>query len=314
MNTISQSQIKTWRRCQKQWQFRYIHKLRIRHASRALQFGSLMHQCLAEHYRKKDAIALLETLAKNDARYGHDQEIQHLYEAVESNFIEYLSYWGDEEFEIETVEKQFELALSIDKQEYIFNGFIDLVVSDSGGYWLVEHKTGKSDSGEMMRYHDLQSALYHKAWNELHPDKPLKGTMWNYVTSYPLQPPKLLQSGKPSKAANQRTTPGLYEQTCEQCGVDVRDYAHVIENLENKMSSYFSRITLPADPDLSETLFRELKISVKEIDTARNDPDKTYVRTMDRHCAWCEFESLCHLELLTGEFEHAIRPDYKKIE
>ena len=271
-----------------------------------------MHDVLTRYYRGQDAFKWLARSAKAN-RWQSDPDLQALYVIVEGNLTEYVRFWHPQEegITVESVEEGFEVPIP-DHPDAVLNGFWDAIWLDSrGDRWLVEHKTGKQEITADLRYFDLQSALYQWAWYQKHPDRPIKGTVWNYITSATLAPPKMLARGGPSRSANQRTTWPLYYDVILQSGKDPDLYEDMKELFENKIHDYFHRVVLPVDDRIVSTFVDELIVSLDSINAARTDPDFVFVRNVGRQCGWCDYSAICQNELITGEWEDDVYPDYE---
>ena len=317
---LSYSKIRTWTTCQRQWQFKYVENIQPRDVSRALKFGSLFHKLLSYHYGvpsdhpNADPLARFAEDAQRDPMYHDDADVQALYAMVENNFIEYFHHWHEDEadWHIYKVEEHFEVPFKIGRKFHTFQGYFDLVIENKRGMWLVEHKTGKTDFPTDLRLWDLQSMVYHYAFQKLFPTDKLSGTLWNYITSSPIIMPEVLRSGNLSTRKTMRTTWRLYEQQIEEMGLNVDDYAHMKRHLEGKMSNYFNRTYLPDDRDIRNRILSDLTAHAANMIRHASRPDALYPRSLGRHCSWCQYSPLCHIDLLTGEYEDDLEPDYFK--
>ena len=50
---VSQSKIKTWRQCKRAYWFKYVENLRKKTKSRPLEFGTIVHEMLTGHAKRK---------------------------------------------------------------------------------------------------------------------------------------------------------------------------------------------------------------------------------------------------------------------
>jgi len=310
MSKYSHSQIKLWRRCQKAWEYKYIHKLTPKSKSDALNYGTFVHKILDEVNKGVELDVCYDKLWSVYSKKYFIAEIQDVFEKAFSNIEDYYYYWEDEPLEVLDTEIHVEKEIA---PGIIIHGYADGLVKDSSNrHWLLENKTGKKDASSEARYWDLQAMIYHPLVSEKY-DLPLSGTIWNWITSGEISYPRILKNGTISRAVSQRTTWRRYEELINEHGFDVEDYKDMREIFEARTSDFFSRRYLPYEEDIADQLNLEVIETIKDINVKKDNPDSKYPRSMDRHCSWCNYQSLCKANLTTPleELEDFIEEEYE---
>ena len=295
----SNSQIKTWRKCQKLWEYKYIHKLAPRKISDALHYGSIVHRILDKLQSKDLEVIYDELWAEYSSKY-FVEEIEEVFERSFSNIKDYIEHWSNEPLEVIDTE----IYLKAEIEGVIIEGYADGLVKDHrGNHWLLENKTGKSNASLENRYWDLQVMLYHELFSyyDWIKDKygvQLEGTVWNYITSTEITDPRILQNGTISKAQSQKTTWRRYKNTVEKQGLDLNDYLDMKPIFEARCNDFFQRNYLPYDVMIGGQMMKEFLSSVEDIEYKRKYK-LIYPRTMEQHCSWCDYQLLCKAEFDT---------------
>jgi len=135
---VSTSEIKTYQRCRREYQHKYIH-LRVpicERGSEAASFGKLMHEGVAEW--RETARGLSKAILKLE-----DKQKTTLYDMAKAAalMIGYHARWKDEPAEHVLTEKHFEFP----RDGYLFEGVLDGVDIISGAPYVHELKTSGAD-------------------------------------------------------------------------------------------------------------------------------------------------------------------------
>ena len=163
---VSQSKVKTFRRCHQAYAFRYIDKLRKKRKPRALQFGTMIHEGLERYCNGKDPLDYIEELEDDVAAMKlfaqEREEYGDILEDVADILDAYAEYWeatDDENVFVRKAKRQAEHSFDIEIfPNVIFNGKIDFVMQTPNRLrWLGEHKTYSRKPGEDERWRNLQS-------------------------------------------------------------------------------------------------------------------------------------------------------------
>ena len=309
MSTYSHSQVKMWRRCQKAWEYKYRHDLVPRRSGDALVYGKIVHKILEKYYHfhnfEKASNAVWEEYRD---KYFLD-EIIPLFNKANDNVSLYLLHWHDEPLTVVQGEMKLEVPFGRDT----ITGYIDGIVVDHRGHsWLLENKTGKQSPGVESNYWDLQTTIYHKILKEWH-GYDLSGTMWVWLTSGEINQPRLLKNGTLSRALSQRTNWTKYVQAIDEYNLDIEDYLDLKDHFEARDNDFFKRVYLPYEPEIADQLYDEFKYSVDLLADAKRS-QIVFPRNMERHCSWCNYQSLCKAEFHTPlkEMGGFIEKEYEK--
>jgi hypothetical protein len=307
---VSNSKLKTWRRCQKKFEYKYIEKLRAKVKSLPLTKGSWMHECLEAYYKGEDWTSVFKKLKKeyNDLFEEEKVMLGDLPSEVLRLMRGYLYAWKEEDakWEVLATELEFNVPIVIDskaQKAVLLNGYIDLIIRDSSGIWGVEHKNMKSEPSEEYRMTDVQSTLYFRIMRHLakqgelpgvtNPDE-IQGYMFNYIRTKAPTVPKLLKNGTLSRAKidTDRVT---YLTEIKRHGLNPKDYADIMRGLSSR--TFYNRCRVAKPDELGSIMMNELKGTSVQILTALQYPH-IISRTLERSCQWdCEYFDLCHGEL-----------------
>lgn len=304
-SSVSWSEIKTFQRCPKQHEYKYIERLVPRAKSRPLFMGNWVHAALESHYIDGDwKVGHAEYVKQWNALFEEERNelrsrrgrivLKPFPEIVERIMKSYIWYYRDEGWEVHAVEQEFEVdtPLKIDGVTQRFKGIIDLIVKDQDGLlWIVDHKTA-GNIPEPTSFHamDPQLMLYpwaaKQAWN-----MDVAGIYYNYVKSKPPTEPQLLKSGGISKRKVVTDYPTLY-RFLKREGFDPADFVDQLRPLR-KRSPYLRRYRYPREAVVTKSILLDALSVTKHI---RGDNRRS--RTITRDCAtMCSFHDLCRAEL-----------------
>lgn len=317
MDYINWSRLKTWRRCARQFTYKYVHRLARKRPVVPLLRGSILHEMLDVWSRGDDPETILKKYAEQYAKlFREEQEIYGtIIDDCRTIFAGYVRYWSKQEatrFIHSEVQIRTELLPGLE-----FVGTIDKIADTQGRLWLTDHKTHKRIPDESGRLNDLQLLFYVWAWNREHPDEEVEGIMWDYIRTKVPTVPEVLKNGQLSKRANIDTDHYTYLREIQRQGLDPKDYAEILQDLKSKPNSFYKRIRLPIQrQEMVEQVVSDARVTARTI-RALVDTPAALVRSLDRTCDQCEFYSLCYAELrgLDANFvcksEYTHRPEEK---
>lgn len=337
---VSLSAYQTWQRCETQYYYRYVRKLRPILPEIAPERGIMLHGYLEAYYRslregldrdkahERGQYAIMEytdklKVAAATAFYGGNEELAQEYQSLLGRVVDiaerYFNVRGKtdaDQFEILAVEETIDLALA---GGITSRSVIDLVARerDRGLVWLWEHKSVKAVPDSKLRIRDLQTLLYATVFERtrgIHID----GIMWNYLrTKDPDVPHQNKSKGKAERARfsvaqSVDTTRDIWERTLRSVGEDPDDpyYATIAKRLEHADTTiWFPRYehVIVADPGL---LLNDYAIEATRIRYARwawEQGVATPVRSIRRDCDFCPFYRVCEAVITGGDEEDAIR-------
>lgn len=309
--TVSQSKIKTWRRCRRAYHYKYIEKLEPRRKARPLVFGSIVHEMIEANAGSIDWMTVGEKYRKEVKKLFSAERDDYLQiiEDAEMLMEEYFEYYKNDKMKFVAIkgkmaEHEFEVQIA---KGVNLKGKIDAVMqSKDKRIWLTEHKSHKEIPGEDVRFRDLQTIMYDRVLPELGIKK-VDGVLWDYIRSKAPPVPELLKDGSLSKRKID-TFAAVYEATVLRHKLKVKDYQDIIDSLEGNEKNFFKRVYMPINRAMSKELVDEFVQTAREVEE-KAGKDKT--RNLTRDCSWCSYELLCKTELTGGDAESVRKREYK---
>lgn len=314
------SGIKTFRKCQKLYEYAWLQNIERKKPIVPLVRGSIIGECLDKLAAKK---GIAPVIKKYETEYGKlfkaEQEeygdilgecerIVHNYKRLYANDgLVYLKGKDGNPFEVE-VETDF----SIGSIKVHFTGHIDKLVKDKEGHILVlDHKSHKSIPGPDARYNDFQLLTY--LW--LLPLSGLPkadGVLWDYLRTKPPTVPELLKKGGLTRRANLDSDYDTYMAAIQENGLNPEDYKDELARFKAEGGNrYFERVRLPAPgPVLIENMVSDFKETIIQIVDATKKGK--FVRNMGRDCGSCGFYQLCQMELRGHDTEFVRKSSYRQ--
>lgn len=316
---VSQSKVKTKRRCNRAYHHRYVDKLYRKKKGRPLQFGTMIHEMLELHASNKDPFSYLEAIEK-------DTKKMKVFKAqadewgdilVDCGLImeDYLEFWPEDSFTFDQLNGQgaeFMFEIEIMK-DVIWNGKIDAKGTTPNGLrWGVEHKTFTRRPNDDDRWRNLQSCSYIRA-NDVLGWEPLDGIMWDYVKSKPPLYPKVLKDGTLS-SARLDTLPSAVSWAIRDwrktAAKDIKKtkYPRLIEMAEQNQTDYFKRIHTPVQSQVVDMVFTDFEATIRRM---VDEHGKCWDMNIDKHCGWCDYEGVCRAELLGDDVDFVKEREYE---
>lgn len=312
MFKVSQSKVKTFRKCRRAYHNKYVEKLRRKRKSRPLMFGTLVHQMIEAYANGDDPFELLDSINLKDANlFAQEREAYgDLINDVETIMLEYFDFWESDEFQFmrkagKSAEHKFEIEI---KPGILFNGKIDAIGrrrSDKLN-WLMEHKSFNRRPNADDQWRNLQSVSYFKVIDILG-WKPVDGVCWDYIWSKAPGRPALLKDGKMSQK-NIDTLPSMVAQVIRQNKLKQGDYAAFKDRMGEKRREWFQRIYTPRKDAVVEDVFSDFIATALEMQKMHG---KVKDRNIDRHCSWCDYEPLCRAQMLGHDHEYIKEREYE---
>lgn len=312
------SMIKTFRRCPKQTEYKYVQRLKPRSLGRPLSFGKDFHLMLQVNYEGGDWRDVLKEVTRK-YRELFDEERDELGDYprdLERTMLSYLWHYADDPWVVHEVEVTLECTFP---DGSIYRCKIDLIVENQYGLWIVDHKTLKKMPDLTFRILDAQSALY--IWCALRNKIPVQGHIWNYVKSTPPKMPVLLKSRKGLSRAQKIVTdyPHLL-RAIKRHGLDREDYADQLSYLKSQRyvdggmqtSPFFHRSILEKSNKMVTQVASEGYHTSRRMHEYPWDQSRLIERVPDRSCkSTCSYVELCSLELFGGDTRSLRRSKYK---
>lgn len=298
--TFNQSRVKTFLRCPKQYEYKYIDNLQPKKKSRPLFMGSWVHAALEEYYKSGDwkighQIYLDEwNKLFEEERLELSQRFGPIPQAVERIMRSYAFYYKSDGWKPYLVEQvlEVETPLRVDGKYWVFKGRLDLLVEDEDGLlWLVDHKTA-STIPPATAFHAMDPQLMLYPWAaKIQFNLDIAGVIWNYVKSKPPTIPKLNKDGSLSRRKVATDYPTLYS-FLKRNNYDPNDFKHILVPLQ-KRSDFLRRYKMPREKVVTKEVLLDVLSTVKRIDDTNR-----FVRNVTKDCArMCAYHDLCRAEL-----------------
>lgn len=308
------SMLKTFRRCPKQAEYKYVHRLKPKVASLPLKRGTWMHSLLEWHYKGLD---WREKHAELTAAFSElfDEEKEQLGDLPRECarlMRSYLWHYGESD---PWIVHETELTLETEFPDgTIYRGRIDALVENQWGLWIVDHKTHKRMPDFTFRMLDAASALY--IWAAIRNKIPVQGFIWNYLLTKPPTVPALLKDGSRLSARAIQTDYVTLVKAIRAYGLDPKPYADQLRYLKAQRfqdgapqsSPFFHRSVLEKNDQMLKRIAREALHTSKRMNAYEWDKPDYVERVPDRSCTFmCSYLDICQYSLFAGENTPGVR-------
>jgi len=279
-------------RCLRKAYYAYVMNLKRAVAPIAPTRGILGHECLANLYRGKDWQAPIMKVSIDLSKVFEEERED--YASLPGDMFRLmrgyiLTYQGDKDWKIHAVEESF---LVTTPGGHELEGRIDLIIEDSTGLYVVDHKFVGVVPEDSVRFMDAQTAIYQYVGDVLGLEP--AGVIFNYIRTKAPTVPRLLKNGTMSRAKID-TDPATYIKALKDNGLDPADYADFIATLSNR--SFYNRFKLPRPRHLVKAVLSDFDRWMTVLEECGGDKDK-YPRSLSKNCSWdCEFYRICQCEL-----------------
>lgn len=314
---LTNSMLGAFRRCIKQSEYKYVHRLKPKVLGKPLKRGTWVHE-------------LLEVDAQGgDWKKRHKQ----LTQKFNNLFDEEKDFYGDLPVEIGRIMKSYMWHYKHDPWKYheveleltaeLPNGVLlrikfDGLIENQHGLWLVDHKTHKTLPNITYRQLDTQAPIY--IWVARQNGIPVQGFIWNYLRWKAPSVPALLKDGsRLSKSATDTDYP-TFKKALQTYGLDPAPYQDRLDALkkaryvpgEPQTSTFFRRDVFEKPDDLIERVLKEAMRSADRMNTYDWSDKDAVERTVGRHCQYmCSYSDLCTMELMGHNTRPLLRQNYE---
>lgn len=345
---VSNSKLKTYRGCQKAYEFKYIDKLTPIYKGMALVRGELVHSMIEDNLAgipveksfedrlsEKLRFAAISSLPSVSSREDVENIISGKKELSEQEKEEVsatvTSFLQSEEFE------EVKMALPI------MEGYFEYYKNDKyKPYYFKDecseiHVEMPIKSNVILEgYIDmLVTDQYGEVWVMDHKTKnkvstgiikpnlqqgvlyytmakylgiPVKGVIWNNIIWSLPTKPELLKSGELSKRKNINSTWTVYKQAIKEYGLDEDDYSDMKAILDGNEARFYNRSTDVYPQAMVDQVMKDLKKSVEEM--IYFETRKNGVRNLSFSCGSCNFKDICYEQLCGHDTTDLIRDRY----
>jgi hypothetical protein len=317
------SSIKTFRNCQKRYEYSWVQMLQRRRPILPLIRGTMIGQCLDQLADGKKFMPVLDKYTKeynklfSEEKEEYGDVIGEVRRIVNNYKVLYhrdgLTYLKDKDSGL-PYEIQVQTEFMIGRLKVRFSGHIDKYVQDGDGHRLVlDHKSHKAIPMVDARYNDLQLLTYVWLLPQSGYDAP-HGVLWDYLRTKPPTIPEILKSGELTKRANLDSDYKTYMQAIKDNGLDPDNYKEVLDRFKAEGGNrYFERVKLPKPPKaMIDSVVNDFKQTIIQIQDATKRGH--FVRDMSRDCKGCEFYELCQAEIRGLDASYIRKANYKERE
>lgn len=312
------SMLKTFRRCPKQAEFKYVYRLKPRLPGKPLSRGSWMHELLEEFHMGRDWEFRHKLLTAKF--YNLFDEERDFYGDLPTECLRLMKayIWHYKYDPWKVLETEFTLETEF-PDGTIYRGKVDMLIENRFGLWLVDHKTHKTLPDHQFRLLDAQSALY--LWAALRNKIPVEGFIWNYLrTKAPTLPHQNL-NGQLSKRAIDTDyltfvteVRRLQAENGLKVTADIKAKAAYLKSLrfqpdQPQLSEFFRRDPL----EKSNGMIRE--VALENYRTAKRmnsyNFEKAVERVVGTDCKYyCSYRDICTAELMGGNIKPLVKANY----
>jgi PD-(D/E)XK nuclease superfamily protein len=304
---ITNSQVKTWNRCKRQYWYKHGRMLLPKTAALPLKRGSWIHELLEAHYigdgweKKNEEL----TVAYNRL-FDEEKELYGDLPTLCGNIMKsYCYHWREEDSNLQVIAAEEVVQVPL-PHGHVMEFKFDLIVEDDWGRWLVEHKTHRTLPQADFRFIDMQTGKYVWGLNKLGKYGEITGVLWNYCRTKVPTKPHLNKNGELSKKKID-TDLFTFVSAIKEYDLDPHEFRDVILRLKDH-NTFFRRERVPKPKKVIETLVKETVYVADEIERGYKP-----IRSIERSCEFsCPYLALCVVELYGGDADEVIRNKYRK--
>lgn len=309
---VSQSKVRQWRECRRKHWYGHVMKITKKRPPRPLAFGSISHKMKEAMAQGEDPFQVLDDIPRADQEaYADDPEkygdilndLQSIYEA-------YIDFWKGRELQYLSHDgKDAEFGFSVEiKGGILVKGTIDAVTKHRKMNWLTEHKNHKNIPNDDERWRSVQSVVYIRIIEMLGWWRNIEGTCWDYIRSKAPTRPQILQKTGKLSTRSIDTLPNVIAASVPIRLKKSPEYKTLIDAATSNMPTWFQRVYTPIKKQVLDQVWRDFVKTATEM--RDSDILKPPVRTIGRHCSWCQYEALCRASLTGGDEEFLIKHEY----
>ena len=296
---LSDSSLTTFRRCVREYYFRYVLNRKGRRKAKALRFGTLFHLGLNTWWLGTDTIVTSLGDALFVMRAGAAKEDVDPYDLVKAEVLMagYAARWVAEDYVAIAVEKNFREPLcdGVD-----IGGSIDAIATKGGKIYNVEHKTTSADISAGSDYWrhvvalDSQVSTYDAASRAMGYD--IAGTLYDVIRKPELEPRKATPEEKRryTKPTKKDPVPRLYSQDREKDETIDEYRDRLAEDIIARPDWYFQRQIIVRLEHDNEEHARDVVQTAEMIRFAEErDAWPRSTGACKRYGSYCEYAPAC---------------------
>jgi hypothetical protein len=340
MPGMNQSRIKQFRRCQKQYSFRYDYgddgtELVPKRHKVQLHRGTWLHALQAAHNLEwaRDSGFRIKYEPWQDVHAQFAEEYEGMFDEEKEEygdlptecwrlFKSYLRFWREEADQYNVaalcngkpaIEFVVEYPLPKVGRGFPFKGRIDLMVEDMeyGGLWIRDAKWVRTIPDDDDRMMSPQNAMY--VWAARKRKYDVRGFIYDYGRTKAPVVPRQLKRGVLSTAKRMDTDYYTYLWAIKQLHGEMwKDYAKAVYReklleLKGREVLWFRRERIPVEEHKIKQTLLEFVVSVRDIQRRSRFAPRSYTY----NCRWgCEYHPLCVAEYAGLDIDGLIKQDY----
>lgn len=307
---VSQSKVKTWRQCRRQYHNKFVLMLQKKKIKRPFMFGRIVHEIIEADLEGHDWEDVLNKIELDNKKLFR-KEIEmygNIIADIRDIMTDYFIFWDGtfKPMRHDGRRSEFEFRIELDDALW-FTGKIDAVGKAKSMKWLVEHKTFNRMPSEDDRWRSVQAAVYFKALEEMGFPS-IDGVMWDYVSSKPLNVPgELTRTGKVSQARID-STPSRIKRWLKEEGLKRKDNRKLLTDAEANLRNRFIRVYSPVKRRIVDNIWDDFVDTAREIQEFHG---RKKDQNIGRHCTWCDYQPLCKAEATGADVDWIVNREYQ---
>lgn len=311
---LSNSKEKTWRRCPKKYEFKYVMGLRPKKRQLTLERGSWIHELLMVMGDGEDWRTRHKALTKEFYKLFEEEreDLGDLPTECFSLMKRYERQWAQEDAQYRIIDTELDEIIEL-PNGLRFQMIVDVIKEHKKTGRLIawDYKSRKNFADSDTMILDPQLTRYFYGLRKMGYE-PLVGVGYDEIRTKPPTVPRLLKDGSLSRAKNIDTDLYTYMSAVRENGLDPGDYQEILSHVaRNQKDRFFRRTILPKDPPMVKAMMQELMYSSREIMRAEetNEYPRTFIPT---DCKWsCEMKELCIAQLHGSDISSMIGMNFE---
>lgn len=317
---LTNSMLGAFRRCIKQSEYKYVHRLKPKRLGAPLKRGTWVHLLLEEHHKGGDWKKLHKKLSAKFADMFDEEKDFYGDMPTEIGRIMRSYFWHYRDDPWISHETELELTARLPNGVLLRIKF-DLLVETKYGLYLVDHKSNKTLPKHTYRMLDTQNPLY--MWVAHQNDIPVNGFIWNYIRWKAPSVPDLVYANTSNPRLSKKvvdTDYPTYKGAIKQYGLDPEPYVDRLKYYkslryrpgEPQNSPFFRRDVFEHDPEKERRVLKEAMRTADRMNTYDFSDPEAVERTTGRHCEFmCSYSDLCTMELIGGNTKPLLKQNYE---
>ena len=200
----------------------------------------------------------------------------------------------------------------------------DLIIRDASDYvWIIDHKSTATIPTGGVPFSDLQTLTYYSGIKDMYPE--LRGFVFNYLRKAVPSTPRLNKTHNAASKAfgqyfvnNLKSIDTTYEILLDFLTESAPDLlgetSHQLRVAElRETNRFFFTETILVNDKTVEVMHQELEMALDNMQHSRDHDNypRVFAKTGVQSCDRCEFQRICHTQLLGWNEELVLEEDYE---